>query len=563
MTEHKSLADAIIAEAAVLNEIASVPRRDFGEDNDCKTITDDEINSLHKQLKAVLEESSQSNWTLDATHTLQHSVPDIRALEPDADQLLNDPDGDKASLFWFTKCFQEHYHDLSQDPIYHELADRVLFGFSLESARRQQEENAELQATRLAGDLLRRIKTVKNLRSREAAAAVTGGNIIAEKTSNKSHWQSNKAHTNVQTASEHAGNNLHTNALSSPIGQLQHGQARIKDTVAPLDWFESKPVDSTQNAEVPSQELASHKQHLHPSPIKSNVIDGLLSKMKCVDISNITIQGSSLSCKRVREIFKPLLMETDPSLVLELVKRQFSSSAEPWTSVLFTQYVINIASSLSENLVHTMGGYNAVAQASALIYKHFAFADNLSLGDLALFLKDIVTSGRSRVSALFVGQLLERVGSKDGHSGMQVANLFLKSLQTSHTQNASDIPQATFLKWLASLKPKFSASEVEDLLSDITCPTDSNSVSMSQFITICFPPKNGNAGDLKRKLSTILSQSVVGHTWLNQVMESCKERDRHLTGNVGWREFLEVSLKCTCSIYSLASVMKAAYSILN
>jgi hypothetical protein len=48
---------------------------------------------------------SQSNWTLDVTHTLQHSVPDIRALQLDAAQLLNDPDGDKASLFWFLETF--------------------------------------------------------------------------------------------------------------------------------------------------------------------------------------------------------------------------------------------------------------------------------------------------------------------------------------------------------------------------------------------------------------------------------------------------------------------------
>jgi hypothetical protein len=97
------------------------------------------------------------------------------------------------------------------------------------------------------------------------------------------------------------------------------------------------------------------------------------------------------------------------------------------------------------------------------------------------------------------------------------------------------------LKWLASLKPKFSANEMEEILTDITCPTDSNLISMSRFVQICLPAPKCNLGSLKRKLEFILSDSVVGPTWVDQVIGSCQEKDASRSGLVGWKEFLEAS----------------------
>lgn len=278
-------------------------------------------------------------------------------------------------------------------------------------------------------------------------------------------------------------------------------------------------------------------------------IDELISKIRGHQFEGSADQDSltaarnvSLSCRRVREILRPLASEfvkagsihryADPPSLVDAVS---SSISEPMWCASFGCIILALASSLSEGLVDQMGGKQTVMQASALLYGHFV-AEEPSWDSLRLFFRDVSTS--SRTSALFVGRLLEQAGSKDGLHAVQVVNNFAKSQQK---RNERVVPQETFLRWLASFKPKLKSFEMEDLLSDISHTNDSSLVSMDRFIQVCLPQRSINAGDLKSKLSTIFSERVVGSTWLNQVIESCREKDTRQSGSVGWKEFLEVS----------------------
>ena len=83
-----SLADAIKAETAVLEAIASAPLPDSsflnGRSQICNEsdsmqmkITDDDITALRKEIKTTLDESSQSKWFLDMPHIIIGCVSEM------------------------------------------------------------------------------------------------------------------------------------------------------------------------------------------------------------------------------------------------------------------------------------------------------------------------------------------------------------------------------------------------------------------------------------------------------------------------------------------------------
>eukprot|EP00804_Cyclotella_cryptica_P001124 CCRYP_008395-RA/>CCRYP_008395-RA protein AED:0.49 eAED:0.49 QI:0/1/0.5/1/1/0/2/0/68 len=63
---------------------------------------------------------------------------------------------------------------------------------------------------------------------------------------------------------------------------------------------------------------------------------------------------------------------------------------------------------------------------------------------------------------------------------------------------------------------------------------------MSRFIHLCLPAAENSISVLKRKLAIIFSERVIGCTWLNQIVESCKEKDMQQSGFVGSKQFLEI-----------------------
>ncbi|KAL3774392.1 hypothetical protein ACHAWO_008975 [Cyclotella atomus] len=81
---------------------------------------------------------------------------------------------------------------------------------------------------------------------------------------------------------------------------------------------------------------------------------------------------------------------------------------------------------------------------------------------------------------------------------------------------------------------------MENLLSEISCSHDANSVSMTQFMQLCLPHQTCSARELKHKLSFVFSECLLGLTWLHQVIESCREKDTQQSGLIGWQEFLEI-----------------------
>ena len=587
-----SLANVIRDEAKALEAIAVAPLPDSsfldaaecshkdGEqrshakhaDTDCL-----DVSRLHNEIKALLEiESSRSTWSLDLLGDT--IVPDIRTLKPDASRLLNDPDGDKASLYWYvrTKSIAEPQHDFAhQDHTFHNLADRVSFGFSTQSIKAQAEQNADVQTTRLADELMKAMEAVKTLQKhksrREEEDAVSPAQQCDEHNQHAtrqnaldvSRDEAAKKNITINITTTTSTTNQLSKSLTNHHKGIPHSSQ--SPPINPNDLNQIRSSSKPESTHCPNRAenllhgfTVSHTQNVDNtvSPDESKAhswfVDGFISEIQNMDLDGtvnfaLGYDNVVLSCRRVREIFRPLLAGfskagsiygvSDPSVLVDVIHQYVKSRSEILTSMAFVGMVLAVASSLSDSLVDTMGGKEAVVQASLLLYKHFVSDNNLLGDEMREFLRDLPTSGESRIPALFLGRLLDKAGSKDGKSGLHVVSSF----ERAHVHTSSDIPQPTFLKWLASLKPKFSANEMEEILTDITCPTDSNLISMSRFVQICLPAPKCNSGSLKRKLEFISSDSVVGPTWVDQVIGSCQEKDVSRSGLVGWKEFLEAS----------------------
>jgi hypothetical protein len=609
-----SLAEAIKAESEVLERIAAAPlpdlsflnapasnqtRLDSSPSDD--RIGNEEVTSLQNEIKTLLDTECRSKWALDAPHTFGERIPDIRALKPDAAKLLNDKDGDKASLYWYTKCVSAVHpnHDLSQDPIYYDLADRVAFGFSLNSLRRQKEEkDADAMATLLADKLMKVIAASNPLDKHGPDQRQTNAkNIDADNTITSRnepipirHSREAKRYAishGTQTSSESTDSqpqqcNINANGLLNGLS-IHHKPAialNSREGLIRIDPHNITNVPNTSererlNSHPPLEQslsLQNYASSLSKVDIQtsafapsqstkySRFVDGIVDNIKNLALEPTDYDcyaNSFLSARNVREMFKPLLVElakagrihgvADPSSAIVDVMHSVVGS-EPMTLTNFLNTIFGIASSLSESLVDQMGGKEAVVQSSKLIYKHFTIDGRLMTEDLTLFFRDVGASGSSRISALFVGRLLEKVGQKDGLTALQVVGALIKSHQKNQKRDdPPEIPQTVFLKWLASLKPKFSTSEMENLLSDISCSHDANLVSMTQFMQLCLPHQTCSARELKHKLSFVFSECLLGLTWLHQVIESCREKGTQQSGLIGWQEFLEVrqqSIKC-------------------
>ena len=504
-----------------------------------------------------MDESFQNEWALDIHHALYESVPDIRKLQPDAAKISDDADGNKVSLYWYQKCkaIVDPNCDLTQDTIYNDLANRVVFGYSLESKRKQDEENADVQATRLAHQLMCVIEASKTLERHQLNQQEDHADSLTQRPSIEKQREQSEGESggdrgivfsrsaqtdvdplrisNINAKANTQRNNMIGVDSSLMINQVKCPMQKHVNCNVPVQIATTPFQTSVANVETSA--AVDPKRH-------SPFIEKLLAKMKDIEVEDVSLEQTSntisISCRRVREVFSPLVagfleagsaFGIDISALVSLLNSHIKSVSETLTSELFTTTVISVATSLSECMLETMGGKDAVVQASALIYNYFAIDNDLSVDELCLFLRDLSTSGKSRISALFIGRLLERMGRKENKPGLQVVKAFIKSCQQDE-----NVPLALFLKWLASLKPKFSATDMDDLLSDISCSQDATQVSMTRFMQICLPAHTCDAKDLKRKIAS--------STCINQVIELCKEKDIQETGIIEWREFLLVSL---------------------
>jgi len=177
-----NLGDEIKGAATTLEAIASAPLPSLFDCKLCekspssKQLNYDDIITLRKEIKSVLQKHNdmvQSEWALDMCHTLDNDISDIRSLQPDATKLVNDNDGDKCSLYWYVRSKKEANPgwNFSQDSIYNDLADRVSFGFSLQSLHVHEEENIDVQASWLIDRLTRIVKvptTLKRHKTKES-----------------------------------------------------------------------------------------------------------------------------------------------------------------------------------------------------------------------------------------------------------------------------------------------------------------------------------------------------------------------------------------------------------
>ena len=561
------LVDVIIKEADALKALVSAPLPDTSfldvySHQPCKKLSITEIEptlakeltELRNEIRATLEEeASQSKWSLGMHHTLNESIPDIRKLNPDA-KISDDADGNKASLYWYEKCKSvvDPNCDLTQDTIYNDLVNRVVFGYSLDSKRKQEDDNADVQSTRLAHQMFKVIEAANVLErhqlnqqkedeassSRKPSVATQREQCGAAPDADRGMVFSRSAQTDVipvsmldNKAQTHPRRNCGSTYSTIEINQVEFPLQKHSQCNAAITSFHTS---TTPNVETPSNSIDESRQC-------SPFIEGLLAKMKDVDKGYISLDEISsnkpMPCRRVREILYPLVsgfveagkaIEIDASDLVDLIEIHIKSTSKTITCESFVKAVVTIALSLSECMLETMGGKDAVVQASNLIFKYFCANDDLLVNELSIFLREVSTSARSRNSALFIGRLLDRMGKKENKSGLQVVKAFVQSFQKDDY-----VPLASFLKWLASLKPKFSATEMDDLLSDLSNSQDATQVSMTRFIQFCLPAQTSSSKDLTQKLAS--------STCIKQMIEVCKEKDSEESGLIQWRVFLEVN----------------------
>eukprot|EP00956_Cyclotella_meneghiniana_P018402 scaffold30613_cov20-Cyclotella_meneghiniana.AAC.1 len=391
-------------------------------------ITDDDITALRKEIKATLDESSQSKWSLDMPHIINGCVRDVRTLEPNADQ---------CSLYWYASTMTLLNPDvvLADDPIYNELADRAAFGFSLQNALRKEEKNTDdlvnmlprmviecntqnEQKTKHHPQLHKNAAIViqRFVRKRMGVKRMTAGRSgkspmtkvdtirQIQKSNSTKLCPTNKVISyGTQTAFD--DNNTFFDRTQVPSTARMHSILHGSDQVPP-----SSPNTSITNVNQTSSMALPAVQ----SNKNESFVDIILSKIhnSDVDDSSMSMQlpcHVSLPCRRVREIFRPLVDEflkagidhgvTDPSVITNVITCLLSSRSEPVTSASFAKSVLSIAASLSDSLISVMGGPDVVMKACVLVYKHFG--NDLSFNGLDHFLRDVEKSGNSRASALF------------------------------------------------------------------------------------------------------------------------------------------------------------------